>query len=495
LPRPNRAAGRAGFDFVNAVTEQAASVGTPDFLFWQCRQAVLLTVELWEELDGVLKTWSPRVTNPAKLPVTFDVEAGLNAFYHPQLGLRFFHNTTGTKTTFSGASTDVVAHECGHALLDSVRPQLFDIHQTEFAAFHESFGDCVAILVALADDDCRKALLTLTPDLSKPNFVEAVMEDLSDGVRRQLGATHPAALPRRAMNNFQFQLPTALPSSAPPAKMSGEAHAFSRIFTGCFYDLIRGLFTASAAKDEQALRAAAFTAGKLLIAAAKQASVTSRFFQAVGRAMVLADDTSNGGANRAVIGQAFAGHGILLGSSAALMPTVSLPGAPPSVEGRARTAVVDPLTTAELKRRLNAKPSAKLAFEAVSMGGQKVVRAVHQRTVALDDLGSALQGVVAVVPESALLGNSGGSAAVLGALPMADTTQDEVLGYVRTLLDSGRIAVGKGRSRNVLSAVATEVPSDSTATATHTIVAEGGKRVLHRLQFACGCAAHRGLFR
>jgi Zn-dependent metalloprotease len=47
-----------------------------------------------------------------------------------------------------GASTDVVAHEVGHGLLDSARPDS-STSILEVGAFHEAFGDCIAMLTAL----------------------------------------------------------------------------------------------------------------------------------------------------------------------------------------------------------------------------------------------------------------------------------------------------------------------------------------------------------
>jgi Zn-dependent metalloprotease len=82
------------------------------------------------------------------LPVDLDFGADLNAFYDRE-GLKFFHGAAAGRTVFSGESPDVVCHELGHAILDSLKPQLFDAASIEVAAFHESFGDMSALLSAL----------------------------------------------------------------------------------------------------------------------------------------------------------------------------------------------------------------------------------------------------------------------------------------------------------------------------------------------------------
>src|SRR5262249_35439389 len=154
-------------------------------------------------------------------------------------------------------------------------------------------------VTALFDQPTRVALLQSAPNLDQPNFVEAVQEDLADGVRREFGPTHPASLPRRAFNNFQWQLPTTLPTTGGPNDFTSEVHSFSLVFPCCFYDPIRFMFDGVPVKDEAALLLTVQTAARLLIAGAK-ATPASRFYREVGRSMVLADS----GANKTAIGKA-----------------------------------------------------------------------------------------------------------------------------------------------------------------------------------------------
>ena len=169
-PRPNRPATRAGFNFFNTAPEGLFNPGTSQFLFWQTREAALLAVEVWESLNGNLSRWA-RSSNPRKLDLLQDIGDDLNAFYDGQ-SLSFFHHKTGTRTTLSGASTDVVTHEAGHAFLDTVRPELFQSAITEQGAFHEAFGDCIAIIVGFFDRQTRVALLNASVNLASANFLD-----------------------------------------------------------------------------------------------------------------------------------------------------------------------------------------------------------------------------------------------------------------------------------------------------------------------------------
>ena len=205
--RPDRPANRAGFTVAGNEPQAVLPPGTPGFVRWQARQAALLTLGAWEAALGApITSWSTGVANPKSLTIEPDRGDDLNAYYDRE-SLSFFHHQTGTTMTFSGASADVVSHEAGHAVLDAIRPDLWDTPYLEVGGFHEAFGDVTAIVTALSDLATRKALLAASPDLGTANFVEATAEDLSNAVRLALGATHPAAKPRRALNTFQLAAP------------------------------------------------------------------------------------------------------------------------------------------------------------------------------------------------------------------------------------------------------------------------------------------------
>ena len=481
-PRRDRASTRAGFTLPPAPPKTLFNPGTPEFLFWQCREAALTALSVWEGIDGKITRWA-RSANPKKLDLLPNAGEDLNAYYDGQ-SLAFFEFMTGSKTTFSGASTDVVAHESGHAVLDSLRPELWDDLFIETGAFHEAFGDCVAILTALGDRVQRDKLRRTVPNLDAENFLEATAEDLSDGVKRELGATHPAAKPRHARNNFVWQLPGTLPQIGPPEVLSSEIHSFARVFSGCFYDLIRLLYTNSSTRNDTALRTAARTAGKLLGAAARQAPVMPRFFRSVGRTMVLVDQSMNNGANRQAIHDAFSRHGIALGSSALLAPNASLAGAAPRLA--AKSAALSTATHNDLKRRLGIAPGARLLVQPIRIAGQALALASCLREVDLGSLSKQLAGVVALAPERVLVGAVAKCAAILSGMPDPYATEDEVHTFVATLMKTNNIAFGAEKR----SATGPAAGGRRDRKPTHSVVSERGRKVLRRARFACpacGC--------
>jgi hypothetical protein len=486
-PRPDRPANRAGLILTGTVTEDTYDVGTPEFLFWQSREACLAAIEAWESLtDATFKAWQ---ANRKLLKLAPDEGVDLNAFYDRR-SLSFFHSSGGGKTYFSGASTDVVAHETGHGILDSFRPEFWDSNLFEVNSFHEAFGDCVALLTAFNDKETRVAVLST---LEGKNFVEGTAEELSDGIRVIISATHNAAAPRRARSRLKHAIPSTLPDFGSPAdgpgKLINEIHSFAQIFSGCFYDTIVNIYKSSNSATERSLLTAAQSAGRLLFEAASQAPQKLRFFREVGRAMILADQHINKGANETAIRGAFEGHGIPISLGFALSPETALDGGAPKLGASPKLATS---VKRDLMRRLGAVPSGKAVFRAIEIGKVKVGEFVHQRAVELGNLDKRLEDVVAMAPQTVLLGDSGGRAAVLGMMPQAENTIDEVHAFVRSLVRNGAIDFGDGptrpkaKAKGLTAHTRQELPP---APVTHVIKKVRGQKMLVRVRFVCGCGS------
>jgi hypothetical protein len=484
---PDRPAGRAGFAVAGTEPQDEYPAGSPGFVRWQSRQAAILAVLAWEKALGTsLTSWAPGAVDRHRLPLLPDEGDDINAYYD-RASVSFFHHAIGGEVVHSGASTDVVAHEVGHAILDAIRPDLWDTNFLEVGGFHEAFGDVTAILTALADRDTRVALLAASPDLGAANDVEATAEQLSDAIRRVLGPTHNAAAPRRALNTFRWQLPSTMPLDGGPDVMIAEVHSIARIFTGCFYDLVRAIFTRGA-RTEARLWRAARTAARLLHKGAATAPQVPRFYQSVGRAMVLADAQLHGGVNRQAIGEAFGGHGIALGSSALLAPELALAGPAPVPDLAAGSVELEDSTRRDLRRRLGMLANTALTVKAVDLDGG-VAKAKYRVPVALDGVDPRLDGVVATADVQVLLGGSGGRAAVLGALPRPDHNAEAVREFAASLAQAGQIAFEAGPApthadghRHSAVGEGTSAPA---ALPTHAVVDAGPVRVLHRVRFAC----------
>jgi len=475
-PRPDPKDPQVGFSYVADIPEDVYPLDSAEFRFWQCREAALATLEAWAALTRPPTFWQ---NGQRLLPLQHDAGRGLNAHYD-RTAVAFLGLETDARKTYPAASTDAVAHEVGHALLDAMRPELWESVYTETAAFHEAFADCMALLVSLFDAPSRQPLLQSGVHLRAANFLESLAEDVAEGVRLANGPNDPQSLPRRALNTLQWEIPVNLPPAAPPPALTAEAHNFSRIFTGCFYDTVCNIFAGQPNQDAQGLLAAAQTAGRLLIAGAQAAPEVARFFQAVGRAMILADEAVSSGAHHAAIRDAFVGHNIAIGSTVMLAPTSGLAGSAPTVDTAAGRALLPAAARRDLLERIGARRG-RLDVTGHELGGQAVAKAVHHRGVPLGKLDRRLKGVVAPAVESVLVGSSAARAVGLGHLPDARTTVDEVHHFIGTLLEHGAVAFAAAKRATTRKAAAPQSPF----LPTHTLQTRGGKTVLKRIRFSC----------
>jgi hypothetical protein len=471
-PRPDPADGQAAFSYPAPVPEAVYAADTVEFRFWQCREAALAAREAWGALAPLPAVWQ---NGDRLLPLKHESEAGLGARYN-RAEVACFASETAARKTYAAASTDAVAHEVGHALLDAVRPELWMSPFPETAAFHEAFGDCTALLVGLFDAPSRQALVE-GGQLRAANFLEALAEDVADGVRIEHGANDPQSVPRHALNTLQWDLSVNLPPFGLPAALTAEAHSFGRVFTGCFYDTVCNIFAAGPNQDEQGLLTAAQTAGRLLIAGARAAPEVLRFFQAVGRAMIMADEAASGGAHRLAIRDAFGAHNVAIGSTVMLAPTAALLGAAPKVNTETGTAALSAAVRRDLLERIGAR-GGRLSVTGQTLGGRTVAKAVHHRNVPLGKLHRRLKGAVVPAAEPVLVGAGAERAVVLGHLPDPRSTADEVHHFVTTLLKHDCLGTaGPGRKGKA------KTPKGSLAP-THALQKRGGKMVLNRISFA-----------
>jgi len=477
--RPDRPASRARFALAGAPAEGQYEVGTAEFLWWQCREAALTATEMWEAVTGTPLTKWARHPKGKPLPLRLDEGEELNAYYDGA-SLLFFHHPVGSKTMWTGASTDVVSHECGHAFLDILRPDLFNANYIEPASFHEAFGDCIALLTALYDKASRVKLLAVAPTLRKANFVEALMEDLANGFRVNEGKDFAASAPRHCYNKFQWALPETLKPNAPPAVLTREEHSFGRVFAGCFYDLVRLIRDESGSTTEAGLWKAAAIAGRLLHEGAKNAPITPRFFQAVGRAMALADQSLHGGKHADLVVEAFRLHNIVVSASAVGAPKAALKGAAPK-RLSATTLSLSKATMQDLRARFGAVRPSSVESRTIRLGTDVVGAVVHRRPVQLDSFGARFKGVVAIGHEATMVGASNRRAALVSTFPDPSITNDEVHAYVQTLLANNRIQAN-GAAMKSAATKAAHAPLG-----THRIVKQGDSAVLERVRFSCGC--------
>ncbi|MBV9359682.1 MAG: hypothetical protein JO023_29580 [Chloroflexi bacterium] len=294
--------------------------GTPQFRYWAAAEALRRAADFWAPLLPPGASWQPG----GALQVLLDEGVDLNAYYDRN-ALNFFHATVDGTTYYSGESPDVVCHEEGHAILDAIRPQLWDAQSAEPAALHESFGDMSAILSALQLQSFREAVLAeVDGRLERSSRLSRLAEQLGAAIRRVApDAAEPDCL-RNAVNSFFYQDPVTLPPSAPASALASEPHSFSRVFTGAFFEALAAMLVVLGDPSQDRLHQVSVDLGRLLVDAALAAPVVPDYYAQVAAHLVEADTARFAGRYGSVIKGAFVHHGIL-SLDAATQPA-SVPG-------------------------------------------------------------------------------------------------------------------------------------------------------------------------
>jgi len=263
------------------------SAGTSNFRYWTAIEALRRGADFWRARIPDL-TWH---MGP-KLTVVLDAGIDFNAYYD-RTALKFFHGRAAEGVVYSGESPDILCHEMGHAILDALKPELWNAASQEVAAFHESFGDMSAILSALQLPMMRTAVLSETDGhVNRSSRLSRLAEQLGQAIREQYPDAVDRDCLRNASNRFVYESPFLLKSSGPASTLSSEPHSFSRVFTGAFLDGLAGMLTAIANNPsmptEEELQEASTHMGDILVAGIRNASVVSNFYAQVAAGMVQA---------------------------------------------------------------------------------------------------------------------------------------------------------------------------------------------------------------
>lgn len=428
------------------------AVGTPGFRHWAAADALRRAADFWGGICGEGAKWHSSVGD--SLTVNLDEGEELNAYYDRR-GLNFFHESIAGETVYSGESPDVVCHEFGHAILDSIRPQLWAVNSAEPPALHESYGDMSAMLSSLQLPSVRSEVIAATSgSLNRTSRLSRLAEQLGWAIRQAYpDASDPDCL-RNACNSFFYADPLTLPPRAPATSLSSEPHSFSRVFTAAFLSALAGMFVVPESYDEATLEQVSRDAGRLLVEAARQTPVCVPYFSQFAAHMLAADQSEFGGRYAGALRRGFVGHGVLaLGDATSGTST--------------RVAA----TTAMVASPAFEASGAELAAEAVETPAVQRI-ALSGEPYGLDEH------LLVHAPVEPKRFNVSGAAADTGAVPES-TYEIAAAGYVEDVFRRGHVAIGPEirTSREIAAA-----PRH----ATHEVVREDGDLILVRRLFKCG---------
>ncbi|MDL1896274.1 hypothetical protein FBQ82_08385 [Anaerolineae bacterium CFX7] len=349
--------------------------------------------EIWRNYFGAPFDWEIGKT----LPVQPRAGRDLNAYYD-RIALKFFYTTDPLtqRTIYTCESSDVAAHECGHAILDAHHPDYWSSLHPETAAFHEAFGDITALLTTLQFPTVRERLLKETGgDLSVSSNVTRFAEQLGKALYVAFGKEASGASSLRDLvNTFRYKEPWTLLATAPATRLSSEPHSFSRIWSGAVYQILVNIYQAKRSQNERmsaddALCQARDDVGKLMANALLLAPPGDAVFRVIAAAMFKAEQQLFRGAYFEILKQIFSNRRILQVKDANLFqPHTKTVGAKMSSVNLGLLSVAgaaaEPMPPAELQNALRLRGEELIfARELGRIQDDKVVQYRAQRMIPL----------------------------------------------------------------------------------------------------------------
>jgi hypothetical protein len=197
------------------------NISSPDGIAVSIFGLVLETLEMFER-PGVLGQKIRWAFDSPQLLIVPNAGIWKNAFYDRYShSLQFFSFTSHNgNPVYLGLCRDIVAHETGHAVLDSLVPALYDALTPYSLALHEAIADLTAIVMTLQSRRIREWLLKKSGGRLTDNTPISGIADqfgYAIGLKRAL---------RDAGNDLKI------------GDVSEECHSLCQVLTGAFWKAI-----------------------------------------------------------------------------------------------------------------------------------------------------------------------------------------------------------------------------------------------------------------
>jgi hypothetical protein len=178
------------------------SEGNPQFHQQMVYAVAMKTIGHFEEALGRKALWAPRLAEDSageprllevpRLRVYPHALRTANAYYSPEkkaLLLGYFPAEDGPNDSsvpgnmvFSCLSSDIIAHEMTHALLDGLHRRFQEASNPDVPAFHEAFADIVAVFQHFTLPELvRFDIARRQGDLSAANLLSGLAEQFGEG--------------------------------------------------------------------------------------------------------------------------------------------------------------------------------------------------------------------------------------------------------------------------------------------------------------------------
>lgn len=208
-----------------------AQPASPAFIAANAYGTVFETIRMFEEKEALGRQVQWAFPGEQLLIVPRAGEWANAVYDRDTRSLQFYwFESDGYGRVYTALSRDIVAHECGHALLDAVVPSLHDAATPESLAIHEGIADLVAVLMALRSPQLRNRVL------AKTNYSIADATAFSS-IAERFGQAQPQPdqMPQQALRNL-------MNNNTMSSVDRSDPHPLSTVLSGLFYATLVDVF-------------------------------------------------------------------------------------------------------------------------------------------------------------------------------------------------------------------------------------------------------------
>ena len=258
------------------------------------KRAVNCYITLGNQINYIQRISSNQIkkwAGPSILNVLPLAGNDLNAYYD-RSSLKFFYFRTPKKVVCTSDSADIISHELGHALLDAIRPDFWDVSAMEIWSFHEAFGDITAMVSIMQYD---KALIKMLADtsnnISRSNVVSRLAEEMGSSIYNYYDGVSSGYsqnfLRDCCSQKFKYVDPNTLPTDGFENQLYAESHSFGKVFVAAWYEIFLRIYRLELNSNPplQAIKKARDAAYSILVLALPNSARTVKYYSSIAKSM------------------------------------------------------------------------------------------------------------------------------------------------------------------------------------------------------------------
>ena len=210
---------------------------THEFMQISTFATVLKILDFFESTDILGRKISWAFT-AKKLIIIPQAGEAKNAFYDRRNhNLQFYyHQASQGHTIYTALSHDIVVHECTHAILDGIAPDLYNSILPESLALHEAIADISAIMQTLLNEMVLFSYDALTGGTDKDEYsaLTNIAEEFGTDIRLSEGRNYL----RRMKNDFRLRKKPNEEIDKSLIVKQDDPHQLSNVLSGILYTII-----------------------------------------------------------------------------------------------------------------------------------------------------------------------------------------------------------------------------------------------------------------